>query len=498
MSRSHAPLPRIALVAAALVVAPLVALLAPVRIAVAAPRSVALTECRLAHYAPPAQCATVEVPEDRNRPDGRRIGVFVAVLAANTQSPAPDPLVILAGGPGQAASTLAAFAQQLRDVRRTRDILLVDQRGTGRSAALSCKAFTPDDRAEFELDPLPKARECLAELGARGVDPAQYTTSAFVADLEDVRVALGYPTLNLWGGSYGTRVAQEYLRRHPDRVRSVVLDGVAPPSMRITLDVWATRDKALDGILAACAASPACAAAHGKVAAQLAQLQQDLASPREVTLTDPRTGRPLTVPLSFDHVIGAVQPLTYTPELSSLLPGLIDAAAAGHFQPLLAATLSFTSDMAEQMNAALHFSVTCAEDVPRIDAAARKTLLEGTRGASVAARLVSVCSVWPRGTMPPDFATPVRSDVPVLLLSGGLDPVTPPAYADTVAKTLPNSRQVVAPGLGHIVSSHACAPRLVAAFVDTPRPDALPKACVEFLQGTKRPPFFTDALAARP
>jgi pimeloyl-ACP methyl ester carboxylesterase len=459
---------------------------------------VALSECRLPHYAQAAQCGTITVPENRAKPGGRTIELFVAILPANTLSPQPDPLVILAGGPGQAASTLAPFAQSLASIRRTRDIVLIDQRGTGRSGALSCKAFTPDDRAEFELDPLPKARNCLAELIGRGVDPAQYTTTNWVEDLDAARDALGYARLDLWGGSYGTRVALEYLRRHPDRVRSVVLDGVAPPAMRITLDVWKTRDAAIDDIIAACRASTACSHAFPDPAATLDELARTLAGGKRVTFEDPRVGTPQTFTLTFEHVVGALQPLTYSPELSSLIPELLERARNGDYAPLVAAALALTSDLAEQMNAALHYSVTCAEDVPRIDATTRTKVLLSSRAGRMAERIIAVCDLWPRGEMPPDFATPVTSDVPVLLLSGGLDPVTPPAYGAQVARTLKRSLHVVAPGYGHIVSPHACAPRLVAAFVETAAFDKLPTACIALLGQSKRPPFFADRLAARP
>ena len=459
---------------------------------------VALSECRLPHYAQAAQCGTISVPENRAQPGGRSIDLFVAILPANTLRPAPDPLVILAGGPGQAASTLASFAQSLASIRRTRDIVLIDQRGTGRSAALSCKAFSPDDRAEFELDPLPKARDCLAELIRRGVDPAQYTTASWVEDLDAARDALGYARLNLWGGSYGTRVALEYLRRHPDRVRSMVLDGVAPPALRITLDVWRTRDQALDDIIAACRLSPACSKAFPDPAATLDELARALAGGRQVTFVDPRIGAPQTYTVTFEHVIGALQPLTYAPELASLIPELLQRAREGDYAPLVAATLAVTADLPEQMNAALHYSVTCAEDVPRIDATTRTKVLLGSRAGRMAERIIAVCDSWPRGVMAADFATPVTSDVPVLLLSGGLDPVTPPAYGAEVAKTLSHSRHVIAPGYGHIVSPHACAPRLVTSFVERADFDKLPEGCIAQLGQSKRPPFFTDRLAARP
>src|SRR5512141_1884963 len=174
-------------------------------------RTIALADCRLPKLPVAAQCGTFEVPENRDRPRGRRINLAIAVLPANALNPRADPLFIVAGGPGQAASYLGPFAASLTGVRRDRDIVLVDQRGTGRSSPLTCAAFKPDDR--------PKAAACAKELAAQGVDAAQYTTAAWVADLDAVRAALGYARVNLWGGSYGTRVAQEYLRRHPSRVR---------------------------------------------------------------------------------------------------------------------------------------------------------------------------------------------------------------------------------------------------------------------------------------
>jgi len=459
---------------------------------------VALSECRLPHYAPAAQCGTIRVPENRAQPQGRSIELFIAILPANTLRPAPDPLFILAGGPGQAASTLAPFAQSLGAIRRTRDVVLIDQRGTGRSGALSCKAFSPDDRAEFEMDPLPKARDCLAELKARGVDAAQYTTSAWVEDLDAAREALGYPQVNLWGGSYGTRAALEYVRRHPDRVRSMVLDGVVPPAMRITLDVWKTRDAAIDDIVAACHASAACSKAFPDPAATLDTLSRTLANGKRVTFEDPRIGAPQTYTFTFEHVVGALQPLTYSPELASLIPELLQRALDGDYAPLVAAALAVTSDLTEQMNAALHYSVTCAEDVPRIDATTRTRVIFGSRAGLMAERIIAVCDLWPRGAMPADFSAPVVSDVPTLLLSGGLDPVTPPAYGAEVARTLSHSKHVVAPGYGHIVSPHACAPRLVTAFVEHPDFERLPAPCLALLGQSKRPPFFTDRLAARP
>ncbi|HVO87123.1 MAG TPA: alpha/beta hydrolase [Casimicrobiaceae bacterium] len=459
-----------------------------------------LHDCHLPKLAQPAMCGELAVPENANETNGRTLKLFVAVLPANTRSPKPDPLVLLPGGPGQAASTsLGPFAQQLVAVRRTRDIVLVDPRGTGRSAPLDCPAFAPEAREEFEIDPMPKVKQCLAELQQRGVDLRQYTTTAAVADLEAVRSALGYPQLNLWGGSYGSRVALEYLRRHPANVRTVVLDGVAPPDMRITLDVWRTRELALDRILAACKASPKCSAAHHDPAATLQAIAQDLGSEgKEIDVADPRTGVASRTRITFDHVVAALHPLTYSPEVASLIPEALDRAQAGDYGPLAAASVTLTGDLSEQLSPALHYAVTCAEDVPRIRQGETHLALMGMRSAPLAERIVAVCDVWPHGSAPADFATPVTSDKPVLLLSGGLDPVTPPEYATEVARTLRNSKQIVATGFGHIVSHQACAPQLIATFIADARFDTLSQSCIDYLQKSTRPPFFTDRLAAQP
>ena len=458
-------------------------------------RRIALAECRLPKVAQAVQCGRLEVPEDRAHPEGRKLSIFVAVLPANTLSPKPDPLVLLAGGPGQAASTLGPFALQLSAVRRTRDILLIDQRGSGRSSPLDCAAFAPDEHAEFDIDPVPKSLLCAWQLAERHIDAGQYTTTAFIADLEAVREALGYSKLNLWGGSYGTRVAQEYLRRHPEHVRSVVLDGVAPPSMRISFDVWRTRDDALDGVIAACRASAACAKAHPDPAATLREIRRSLEGGKSITLRDPRTGISRDMHVEFDTVIGALQPLTYTPEAASLIPELLALARAGDYAPLVAASLVVVGDLPDQFSPALHYSVTCAEDVPRVTRAERQNGVDDERVRALARRTLAVCDQWPKGALPADFMQPVKSDVPVLLLSGGLDPVTPPEYAVEVAKGFPNSRHVVAQGFGHIVSPHACAPRLIAAFVDEPGFRTLPQACIDFLEHTQRPPSWPDRLS---
>ncbi|MCC6193959.1 MAG: alpha/beta hydrolase [Burkholderiales bacterium] len=462
-------------------------------------RTLALSECRLPRLATAAQCGTLEVPEDRSNPAGRKVSLFAAILPANTLTPKDDPLVILAGGPGQAASNLAPFAARLTELRRTRDVVLVDQRGTGRSSPLTCAAFKPRENDVFETDPLPRARECAAELKAKGIDAAQYTTSAWIADLESMREALGYRRWNLWGGSYGTRVAQEYLRRHPDRVRTAVLDGVAPPGMVIPLDLWRTREAAFAAVVATCKASPACVKAHPDIGASLAAIRSALGPDgREVDVADPRTGASERVRMTFDAVLAGLAPLTYAPETTVLLPEILALAAGGDFGPLLAANPSVSGRDAEQINAALYFSVTCAEDVPRIAPGRVEQELAGLATRRLAEQAIAVCEVWPRGSAPADFAQPLTSDVPVLLFSGGMDPVTPPAYGAEAAKRFAHSRHIVAPGYGHIVSLHACGPRLIASFVDSAKTDNLSATCITHFEKSVPPPLFVNRLSELP
>src|SRR5688572_22485421 len=237
------------------------------------PRAIALAPCRLPGLDVAARCGVHEVWEDREARSGRRIALHVAVVPARLRAREPDPIVILAGGPGQGAISLASQVMPLfMRLNDSRDVVFLDQRGTGKSHPLNCDDEAQPLQALFE-DALPErlVTKCLAELDA---DPRQYVTPVAMQDLEEVRAALGYPRLNLWGGSYGTRAALEYVRRHGDRVRTLVLDGVAPPTLKISLGVWATRERALDALFAACEQTPSCTSAHPDLKGRLETIRE--------------------------------------------------------------------------------------------------------------------------------------------------------------------------------------------------------------------------------
>lgn len=464
-------------------------------------RNIQLSECRLPKLSSAAQCGTVEVPEDRSQTGGRKIGIAVTVLPANTLSPDADPLFMLAGGPGQTAEALVPVAAALAGVRRTRDIVLIDPRGAGKSSPLKCAALSPRDPFDELIDAdlaATAAKRCLAELRERPppdkVDVSRYITPEIVADVDAVRAALGYERINLWGGSYGTRVAQEFVRRYPSRVRSMVLDGVAPPAMRTVLDVWPSREAALTGVLNACRENADCKRAYPDLNATLGEIKTALGASRRIRISDPRTGVPHEVALTFDSVLAALHGLMYAPELASLIPPLLARAQAGDFAPLMAAAMPLAGDLEQTMNIALHFAVTCAEDASRVTAADSGSLFATLRAPSLAARNLAVCDGWPRPPLPAEFYAPLTSAVPTLILSGALDPVTPPANGELVAKSLSNSRHVIAAGYGHIVSPHACAPRLIEKFIDAAGFATLHQPCLDYLATSKRPPIFSSLL----
>lgn len=467
------------------------------------PLKLQLEPCRIPKLDESARCGKYEVFEDRTAKTGRKIALNVMVLPATAPKAAPDPVFFIAGGPGQSAVGLATAAGNnfMAEVRRGRDIVLVDQRGTGGSHPLNCvlNNGASDLRSYFweELFPAERLRVCRAEL-EKDANLALYSTPIAMDDLDEVRAALGYERINVYGGSYGSNAAFVYLRQHPDRVRSVVVSGVAPVDYKFTL-AWAKGvQHAMDRLFDDCAADESCHKSFPKLredfAAVLVRLDK---GPVSFELPNPATRQTQTVRLSRASFNEHLRALLYSPAFARLLPLLIHAAAQGEFQLFGGELLEYAQTLrgpANQLALGMHLSVVCAEHIPFISEAdiARETAGSFYGDARVRAQ-IKACEGWPRGSVSAGFIEPVKSDAPVLLISGDLDPVAPPWLAAAAAQYLPNSRHVIARNASHFSGSD-CVDGLIAKFIAQGSARGLDASCVEQI---KRPPFLTEEMARK-
>ena len=447
-----------------------------------------LHPCRSDEGPTDAYCGTLRVFENRETRQGRTIDLKIIVLPGLGSDATSDPLFFLAGGPGQGAAQMAdEIGELFGRVQTNRDIVLVDQRGTGDSNPLECESDPDSLQAlnETEEAGLERLKKCLQSLQA---DPRLYTTTIAMDDLDEVRRHLGYERINLYGGSYGTRAALVYLRQHEPHVRSVILDGVAPPDMRLPLFFARDAQRALDKLLADCESDATCRAKYPSLAertrALLARLQ---ASPVRTRLTHPRTGVAEDVSVNASFVANVLAGALYSPLTSALIPELLRRAEANDFQGLLALGL-ISESAAENLSEGMQLSVVCAEDYPRIgpEATARESQGSIFAGHVLTARM-KACEFWPRGAVAPAYYEPIKSAVPVLVLSGDLDPVTPPAWGDAVTQHLGNARHIVVPGTGHGAIGTGCGMRMAHDFIHRATFDGLDTSC---LDGLRRPPFF--------
>jgi pimeloyl-ACP methyl ester carboxylesterase len=460
------------------------------------PTTITLNDCRIKDFDGMARCANVSVPENSAKPDGKRIEIFLAVLPSLTPQPEPDPLFLFAGGPGQAASDIGRLASTMNSIRKSRNIVLVDQRGTGKSKTLACDLSTPAK----DKDPLTESlnadalaiekdwAKCITTIKG---DPALHRTDDYITDLELIRKGLGYGAINVWGGSYGSRVALRYMKLHPQSIRTAVLDGVAPTALRLPDDAMLNSESELKTALSACAASPACAKAYPNIAESLDQLLVKLhAAPQAITLPHPATGKTVNGLATDRTVISFLWPLLYQPEAVRMIPSLITSAAQGNFAPLAATTAGSNASESE-ISITQRFAVMCAEDM------LGRTTPAFPRFQSLSNMFYSFCKTFPHGKVEPEFFEPTRSDIPTLLLSGSLDPVTPPASGSLVAKTLSQSKHVIVNGIGHIVSPHTCVRRVMSKFIEAGNINAAADTCESELN-LPRPHFYVSALEARP
>lgn len=437
--------------------------------------------CRIEGIANEVQCGVVQRALDPAQPDGPQVDVHYLVVPAVARNKLPDAVLMLAGGPGQSAiNVAAAVLPRLTRLNNRRDLVFIDQRGTGRSAPLPCEDESHLS-VEQALDPalqIQRLRRCSEDLGKlpHG-DMRFYTTTIAMQDFDAVRVKLGVPQWNLVGASYGTRAALEYQRQFPTRVRRAVLDGVAPPDMVLPASFSVDAQAALEALLQSCEvrgdSGQACALRFPHLRQEWATLLASL--PRRISVHHPLSGAQETFTLTRDAVLRAVRTPLYAPALASALPAAIHSAAAGDFEGLVGLSNALGSRKPLRLAMGMHFSVVCAEDIPRLSPSSAPTGADfGSRDADFYA---AVCRFWPRGAVDAAFYQVPHAQSPVLLLSGGVDPATPPRHGNRVAQALGNKAQhVVVPQAGHGVMAVGCMRDVVFRFIMAPNDaEALPQ-----------------------
>jgi pimeloyl-ACP methyl ester carboxylesterase len=445
--------------------------------------------CEVARVQGQARCGTFHVYEDRAGGTGRKIPLNIVILPASGGALEPDPLFTFAGGPGQATTDGAGSnAQRFARIREKRDIVMVDQRGTGGSNGLPCEFTTPKERALVLLAwvfPPEAVIACREQLESRA-DLRFYTTTIAAHDIDEVRAWLGYERINLYGGSYGTRAALEYLRLYPDRVRTATLRGVIAPSGNLALDNPRDAQASLERLFADCAEDSACGAAYDRLQRKLNTVLLRLADePGSVRVYDGQTADTVDIEVTRDAFGGGMRRLLMDTRSQRFVPMIIERAFNGDltpFGPAVGATLS----VVRSLSFGMALSVFCAEDYGELTSRDIDYETAGTfLGPAAANMLRGACEVWPQGESPADFHEPVHADAPVLLLSGKLDPTTPPRWGDEVASTLPHSLLVVMPGISHSPFPR-CALSIMADVVAAGSVDGVDTSCVADLE---RPPF---------
>jgi pimeloyl-ACP methyl ester carboxylesterase len=441
-----------------------------------------LTPCHLDRLAEEVLCGIHEVFEDREAESGRRIGIRVAVLPALRRESEPDPLFVLAGGPGQGARSYAAWvARAFRRIRRLRDVVLVDLRGTGDSGALRCD-WPVDDPIRVSIERW-MVRDCLRELDA---DPRFYSHREALADLDEIRELLGYGRVNLWGGSWGTRAALLYTAMHPGIVRTVVLDGAVPFELEFPLTTAVDSQRALALLIEACGEDPSCRQAFPSLGEDVQTLFAKLRrAPLAAFAPHPRTGRAERVTLTHRSLAELVRVALYSPPDTAMLPLILERASRGDVGPILAQAMRTASWSVDTMALGTTFSVLCTEDVPRIDEDSIDAEVKGTfLGRSHVDSWRGACAEWPKGRrLEVDESSVLPTSA--LVLSGDLDPVTPPRWGEAMARRFRESAHVVVPGAAHNTSTTGCVPDLIAFVVERGTLTNLDASCV--LSATRLP-----------
>lgn len=447
-----------------------------------------LENCHLKGIKAQVKCGTLLVPENYNKggskSDGVKFLLNVAILPAIDNSKHKTPFMFLAGGPGQAAVELAAqLKQALNDIRKTRDIILIDQRGTGKSNALSCDEVASPNaytltQADFTVD---EVKQCLVQIAKKlpNADLSQYNSENAIRDFEAVRQALGYKQVNLYGGSYGTRAALVYMRLFPKSIRSVVLDGVGPIEVPIGL-FGQSSARSFHLLLEHCQQENACNKAYPNLGDEFQQLVARLEkSPVNITIPHPRLGTKTQFIIDKSKLVSNVRMQLYSVAMRSLVPLVIHQAFLENYLPL--AGLVSQGEQGLGIYIALTFNIVCNEDIPKITPSMLVKDADNDFGGNDSQLAwQTACPVWPQYRPSEDFYQPVTANIPTLILSGNLDPVTPPSNGEYPVKTLPNSHHIIIKNSAH-TSLGTCAPKIINEFLSTLKPNELDESCLDEL-----------------
>lgn len=453
-----------------------------------------LEACHIKNHSQEVLCGTYAVFENRATAEGRRIELHFAVIPAIDETVEADPIVVFAGGPGQAAMDMAPFVRAVfSEVNERRDLVLIDQRGMGSSHPLECDidedALSTLDIQEQERRIRELLSECLQELDA---DVTLYTQDLANSDIHEILQALGYERVNIYGGSWGTRSALLYAHQFPGHVRTLVLDGNLPLANRAPSNAAVDAERALRKLFTGCSADPDCHRAFPELEEDFREAL-DLLEPEgvSVTMDDPTSGEQQTIVLTRDSFGEVLRSVLYIPELSRVIPLIIQQASQGDYRALqgVAGYLAAGSEGSMTLGASL--TIFCSEELARLgDGHVDRETTSRLLGHQIMNSLQNACRVWPRAPLPEIYKENVGSDAPALLLSGELDPITPPQWGEEMAKVLPNSLHLIAAGTGHNVAPVGCAPELIHQFIDQGSLEGIDGSCLAELT---RPSFFTHA-----
>lgn len=437
-----------------------------------------LEDCHVDGIKSQVKCGKLQVLENYNKADGEHITINFVVLPAIDNSDDKTPLMFLAGGPGQAAVELASgLTNVFYEVRKTRDLILVDQRGTGGSHPLQCEeaseqniyALTPENFSIQDIN------DCLKNLTG---DLSQYNSENGIRDFDAVREALGHQKINIYGGSYGTRAGLVYMRMFPESLRSVVLDSVGPIEVPIGL-FGQSSARSFNLLLQNCQKELSCKQAFPQLEQEFQTLLARLAeAPTQVNIAHPRLGTQTQFVISKAKLLGIIRSQLYSVSTRSLVPLVIHQAYLGNYMPL--AGLIAQTEGGQGIYIGLLFNITCNEDYRRISPADFEQDTDNNFGGDDShSSFKMACPLWPQYRPGEAFYQPVTADIPTLIFSGDLDPVTPPSNGEYSAKSLPNNHHIVVKNAAHTVAMSTCASDIINEFLTALNPKALDESCLD-------------------